>query len=42
MYCLKNLEKLVKIDRKGRQFVYTLGPNYEPWTRGELLRIKYR
>ena len=33
---------IVKMDRKGRQFVYTLGPNYEPWTKGELLRIRYR
>ena len=37
-----NNSGIVNMSRKGRQFVYTLGPNYEPWTRGELARIKYR
>ena len=35
-----NNSGIVNMSRKGRQFVYTLGPNYEPWTRGELARIK--
>ena len=29
---------IVKMERKGRQFVYSLGPNYEAWTQGKLLR----
>ena len=29
---------IVKMERKGRQFVYSLGPNYEAWTKGKLLR----
>ena len=29
---------IVKMERQGRQFVYSLGPNYEPWTQGKLLR----
>ena len=29
---------IVKMERKGRQFVYSLGPNYEAWTEGKLLR----
>jgi len=29
---------IVKMERKGRQFVYSLGPNYEGWTQGKLLR----
>jgi len=39
-FAVINDSGIVKMDRKGRQFVYTLGPNYEPWTRGELARIK--
>ena len=35
-----NNSGIVNMSRKGRQFVYTLGPNYEAWTRGELARIK--
>ena len=30
---------IVKMERSGRQFVYSLGPNYEAWTKGKLLRI---
>tara|TARA_B100002019_G_scaffold45661_2_gene38371 strand:+ start:4938 stop:6614 length:1677 start_codon:yes stop_codon:yes gene_type:complete len=41
-FAVINDSGIVKMERQGRQFVYTLGPNYEPWTRGELLRIKYR
>ena len=26
------------MERQGRQFVYSLGPNYEAWTQGKLLR----
>ena len=29
---------IVKMERQGRQFVYSLGPNYDDWTRGKLLR----
>ena len=29
---------IVKIEREGRQFVYSLGPNYRDWTEGKLLR----
>ena len=29
---------IVKMERQGRQFVYSLGPNYDEWTRGKLLR----
>ena len=29
---------IVKMERQGRQFVYSLGPNYEAWTQGKLLR----
>ena len=29
---------IVKMERKGRQFVYSLGPNHEAWTEGKLLR----
>ena len=29
---------IVKLERKGRQFVYSLGPNYDTWTQGKLLR----
>ena len=29
---------IVKMERQGRQFVYSLGPNYEAWTEGKLLR----
>ena len=29
---------IVKMERKGRQFVYSLGPNYEAWIQGKLLR----
>ena len=29
---------IVKMEREGRQFVYSLGPNYEAWTQGKLLR----
>ena len=39
-FAVINDSGIVKMDRKGRQFVYTLGPNYGPWTRGELARIK--
>ena len=35
-----NNSGIVNMSRKGRQFVYTLGPNYEAWTKGELARIK--
>ena len=41
-FAVINDSGIVKMERQGRQFVYTLGPNYEPWTRGELRRIKYR
>jgi hypothetical protein len=30
---------IVKMERQGRQFVYTLGPNYEDWVNGKLFRI---
>jgi hypothetical protein len=29
---------IVKMERKGRQFVYSIGPNYSAWTQGKLLR----
>ena len=29
---------IVKMERQGRQFVYSLGPNHEAWTQGKLLR----
>jgi len=29
---------IVKMERQGRQFVYSLGPNYDDWTKGKLLR----
>ena len=29
---------IVKMERQGRQFVYSLGPNYSAWTKGKLLR----
>lgn len=29
---------IVKMERQGRQFVYSLGPNYKAWTDGKLLR----
>ena len=29
---------IVKMERQGRQFVYSLGPNYPTWTEGKLLR----
>ena len=29
---------IVKMERQGRQFVYSLGPNYSAWTKGRLLR----
>ena len=29
---------IVKMERRGRQFVYSLGPNYSSWTKGKLLR----
>ena len=29
---------IVKMERQGRQFVYSLGPNYDTWTQGKLLR----
>jgi hypothetical protein len=29
---------IVKMERRGRQFVYSLGPNYEAWKNGRLLR----
>ena len=29
---------IVKMERNGRQFVYSIGPNYEAWTEGKLLR----
>tara|TARA_R110000803_G_scaffold112533_1_gene180862 strand:+ start:4549 stop:6084 length:1536 start_codon:yes stop_codon:yes gene_type:complete len=30
---------IVKMERQGRQFVYSLGPNYLAWKEGKLLRI---
>jgi hypothetical protein len=30
---------LVRMERSGRQFVYSIGPNYEAWTQGRLKRI---
>ena len=30
---------IVKMERQGRQFVYSLGPNYHAWKEGRLLRI---
>ena len=30
---------LVRLERRGRQFVYFIGPNYETWTQGRLKRI---
>ena len=29
---------IVKMERQGRQFVYSLGPNYQDWVEGKLLR----
>ena len=29
---------IVKMERQGRQFVYSLGPNYQAWVEGRLLR----
>ena len=29
---------IVKMERQGRQFVYSLGPNYQDWVEGRLLR----
>jgi len=29
---------IVKMERQGRQFVYSLGPNYQNWVEGRLLR----
>ena len=29
---------IVEMERQGRQFVYSLGPNHEAWTQGKLLR----
>tara|TARA_R110002012_G_scaffold32904_6_gene96734 strand:+ start:2732 stop:4267 length:1536 start_codon:yes stop_codon:yes gene_type:complete len=29
---------IVKMERQGRQFVYSLGPNYQGWVEGKLLR----
>ena len=29
---------IVKMERQGRQFVYSLGPNYSAWTKNKLLR----
>ena len=29
---------IVKMERQGRQFVYSLGPNYKAWIEGKLLR----
>jgi hypothetical protein len=29
---------IVKMERQGRQFVYSLGPNYQKWVEGKLLR----
>tara|TARA_R110001599_G_scaffold120264_3_gene291278 strand:+ start:1757 stop:3322 length:1566 start_codon:yes stop_codon:yes gene_type:complete len=29
---------IVNMERQGRQFVYSLGPNYEDWVEGKLLR----
>jgi hypothetical protein len=29
---------IVKLERQGRQFVYSLGPNYQDWVEGRLLR----
>ena len=29
---------IVKMERQGRQFVYSLGPNHKAWTQGKLLR----
>ena len=29
---------IVKMERQGRQFVYSLGPNYQAWVEGKLLR----
>ena len=39
-FAVINDSGIVKMERQGRQFVYTLGPNYEPWMKGELARIK--
>ncbi len=30
---------IVKMERQGRQFVYSLGPNYQDWVEGKLLRV---
>jgi hypothetical protein len=30
---------LVRMERRGRQFVYFIGPNYEAWTQGRLKRV---
>jgi len=29
---------IVKMERQGRQFIYSLGPNYQDWVEGRLLR----
>lgn len=34
-----NNSGIVEMKRSGRQFVYTLGPNYEDWISGKLFRI---
>lgn len=31
---------IVKMERRGRQFVYSIGPNYQAWVDGKLLRTK--
>jgi len=38
-FAVINNSGIVKMERQGRQFVYTLGPNHEPWVRGELSRM---
>ena len=30
---------IVKMERQGRQFVYSLGPNYQAWVEGKLRRV---
>ena len=30
---------IVEMNRRGRQFVYVLGPNYEDWKEGKLLKV---
>ena len=29
---------IVNMERQGRQFVYSLGPNYQDWVEGRLLK----